>query len=326
MVKLLSETKVYGGRLLERTELLASSSGGAFTALSDVFLRNGDAIVCSTYNFETHRQEFRLIEDRESRDKARGSKYLQSIPGEIFKEVEVWIVNHPDKKLLFVGMGCQSAGFQKYAEWKGFRDRVTVVDIICHGSPSPQIWREYAESLKRSSGKMSFLTFKDKRDGWKKPTSIAVIDGKEYLLQKYVKVFYSRKEMRLSCHKCPYTTTERYTDITIGDFWHIEDRIPERYDEMGTSLFLIHTERGKELFENAKSSLYWFESSITDCWQLNLEKPTSIGEGREKFWKDYYAYGIKFIIKKYGNERFMDKVKRKVKKTLKSVRGGGTGD
>lgn len=324
MVNLLPYTEVYGGRLKDKAALLASSSGGAFVALSDVFLRNGDAIACSTYNFETQQQEFRIITDVLGRNQARGSKYMQSIPGDIFKEAELWLIHHPEKKLFFIGMGCQVAGFQKYAEMKGFLERVIVVDIICYGLPSPQIWREYAESLTKSKGRISALNFKDKRNGWKKPTAFAVIDNEEYSLREYVKVFYNRKELRLSCHKCPYTTTERYTDITIGDFWHIEDKIPNQYDKMGTSLFLVHTEKGKKLFEAAKPSLHWFESNTSDCWQTHLEKPTSMAAGREKFWEDYYTHGIDFVIQKYGNERFMDKVKRKARETLKFFGGGVT--
>lgn len=319
MGKLLPETKVYGGRLKDRAELIASSSGGAFTALSDIFISSGDAVVCSSYNFYSHQQEFRIITTSAERNAARGSKYMQSILGDIFCETEEWLKNNPGKRVLFVGVGCQAAGFMSYAEAKGFSDRITVVDIICHGSPSPQIWKEYVQSLEKSKGSIDALTFKDKRRGWKSPTAVAVIQGEEISLKQYVKIFYNRKELRLSCHKCPYTTTERATDITIGDFWHIEDKVPAQYDDMGTSLFIVHTKKGAELFETIKGKIDWFESNTDDCWQLNLEKPTAAAEGRERFWQDYYSRGIDYIIRKYGTDRFMDKVRRYIKN---ASRGG----
>ena len=130
---ILPETKVYGGRLKDRAELLASSSGGAFTALSDVALASGDAIVCSSYNFDTHQQEYKIITTLEDRNAARGSKYVQSIPGDVFRSAEEWLKRNPEKELFFFGMGCQAAGFQSYAEMKGLRDRVIVVDIIMFG-------------------------------------------------------------------------------------------------------------------------------------------------------------------------------------------------
>ena len=48
---------------------------------------------------------------------------------------------------------------------------------------------------------------------------------------------------------------------SIGDFWHIEETIPDFYDSNGNSLFLIHTNRGEELFEKI-SELDW--SKITE--------------------------------------------------------------
>ena len=121
------KTKVYAGRLKDRDSLLRSSSGGAFVALSDFFLDNGDAVVCAVYNYKNHATEFQLIENREERDKAIGSKYMQSKPGRIYKMAEDWLKIHPAKKLLFVGMGCQADGFRKFAEIKGFRERVFAV-------------------------------------------------------------------------------------------------------------------------------------------------------------------------------------------------------
>ena len=98
------KTKVYAGRLKDRASLLRSLSGGAFVALSDCFLDNGDAVVCAVYNYEDHATEFQLIENREERDKSIGSKYMQSKPGKIYKIAEDWLINHPEKRLLFVGM------------------------------------------------------------------------------------------------------------------------------------------------------------------------------------------------------------------------------
>lgn len=208
------------------------------------------------YNYEDHATEFQLIENREERDKAIGSKYMQSKPGKIYKTAEDWLINHPEKRLLFVGMGCQADGFRKFAEIKGFCERVWIVDIICHGSPSPRLWKEYAESAEKKYGKITYLTFKDKRNGWKAPTAYVTAGGQEHLIKDYVKVFYNQCALRPSCYECPYATTERKTDMTIGDFWHIEETIPDFYDEKGNSIFLIHTDRGEQLFETVKPRHY----------------------------------------------------------------------
>lgn len=149
----LIDTIVYAGRLKDKSALMSSSSGGAFTALSDAFLKSGDAVVAAVYNYENHTVEFQMILDEKQRERAKGSKYMQSKPGDIYQEAYHWLMDNPKKELLFVGMGCQSDGFRKFSEIKGIRDRVYIVDIICHGSPSPKLWREYAESIQKKDGK-----------------------------------------------------------------------------------------------------------------------------------------------------------------------------
>ena len=312
---------VYAGRTRDKCILQKSSSGGAFTAISDLFIRNEDAVVCAVYDYEGKKTEFELITTVQERDEARGSKYMQSKPGEVFREAYWWLMEKPDKKLLFVGMGCQADGFRRFAEMKNIRERVWIVDIICHGSPSPKLWREYAESVeKKQGGKITYLTFKDKRNGWKSPTAVVKIRDKEIPIGDYVRVFYNCCALRPSCHECPYATIDRKTDITIGDFWHIEDMIPDFYDEMGNSLFLIHTDRGEQLFDKIKENLDYRLSDTKQCRQKNLETPTQVSEYRQEFWNDYRREGIDFIMKKYGTVSLKTKVKNKL---LKILRGGG---
>ena len=315
----LIDTIVYAGRLKDKSALMSSSSGGAFTALSDAFLKSGDAVVAAVYNYENHTVEFQMILDEKQRERAKGSKYMQSKPGDIYQEAYHWLMDNPKKELLFVGMGCQSDGFRKFSEIKGIRDRVYIVDIICHGSPSPKLWREYAESIQKKDGRITYLTFKDKRNGWKSPTAYVKVNGSERPLKDYVKVFYNRCALRPSCYECPYATTERKTDMTIGDFWHIEETIPDFYDPNGNSLFLIHTDRGEELFEKVRDNLDYRLSNTAQCWQANLEAPTQKSEQRDVFWNDYQKKGIDFVIKKYGTVPMKTKVKNKL---FKILRGG----
>jgi len=143
----LISTTVYAARVKDRELLERSSSGGAFTAISDVFLESGNAIVCAIYNYDSNQTEFCLVTDKEARDRSIGSKYMQSIPGNIYKTASQWLKDNPEKKLMFVGMGCQADGFRKFAETMRIRDQVVIVDIICHGSPSPKLWKEYADVL-----------------------------------------------------------------------------------------------------------------------------------------------------------------------------------
>lgn len=316
----LIDTIIYAGRLKNQSALMGSSSGGVFTALSDYFLERGNAVVAVIYNYDSHTAEFKMILNKEQREKAKGSKYMQSKPGNIYRETYQWLMSNPNKKLLFVGMGCQAEGFRKFSELKGIRERVYVVDIICYGSPSPKLWREYAVSVeKRNSGNITYLTFKDKRDGWKSPTAYVKINGDEIGIKNYVKVFYNQCALRPSCHECPYAAIERKTDLTIGDFWHIDEKISDFYDPRGNSLLLIHTDCGRKLFEEIKEDIEYRLSNTTQCWQPNLEKPTKKSGQRDMFWKDYQRKGIDYIMKKYGTISLKIRIKNKLLKNF----GGG---
>lgn len=308
---------VYAAKLKDVTELEKSSSGGAFTALSNIFLKNGDAVICSVYNYLTKQVEFNIIESMEARNKARGSKYVQSVPGNIFNNTYKWLQEHPGKKVLYVGTGCQAAGFIKYSEYKGIRERVFVVDIICHGAPSPRIWKDYAGFIEsKYHGEINYLTFKDKRKGWENPTAFANINEEEILLCPYTRMFYKSIILRPSCYKCPYTTLDRNTDVTIGDFWGINKVLPKFYDTLGVSLVLIHTEKGAGLFEQSIQYMDYVQCSEEDCLQPNLIHPTERPESRKQFWNDYYLKGIKYILKKYGDISVKQKIKRKIRSAL----------
>lgn len=313
----LEVTEVYAARIKDDTVLLNSSSGGVFTAVSDIFLKRGDAVVCSIYNYESNTLEYRLVLSEKDRDSARGSKYMQSNPGTIYKESFCWLKKNPDKSLLFVGMGCEAAGFRSFFAEKGLGNRICVVDIICHGTPSPMLWREYIGFLESShGGKAENLKFKDKRNGWNSPVAVVSFAGTEVYLNEYVKIFYNSCALRPSCHKCPYSAVERNSDLTIGDYWHIEDKLPDFYSSKGNSLILIHTEAGRDLFKQMEKVLYYRASTAEDCWQLNLEHPTEVSEKRTEFWEDYLTYGFQYILKKYGSVSFAQRVKSKVKKIL----------
>lgn len=311
------ERKVYAARLKDRDKLIKSSSGGAFYALSEAMLKRGGAVICSSYDPERHRERFVLITSEKERDKARGSVYVQSEPDDIHRKAITYLKEDSKRQILFVGMGCQAAGFLSLMKAKGLSDRVVVCDIICHGSPSPLIWREYASYReKKHGGRITYLTFKDKTNGWKKPLPYVTINNKNIEIRDYVKIFYSACALRPSCHECPYACFERGSDITIGDFWGIDKTIPDFYDEKGNSVIMIQSEKGEKLFGEAAGIMETILSEKNICMQKNLQSPTPVSDKREQFWRDYEQGGIQTLIRKYGTEKADVRLKNAIKKLI----------
>lgn len=307
----------YACRIKDEKELMESSSGGMFTALSGYLLENGGAVVCSLYNYKNNSVEYRLIESKECIGKARGSKYIQSKMGNIYDVCYKWLIDNPGKKIIFFGVGCQAAAFESYMTMKEMIDDVYVVDIICHGSPSPLIWREYIDILeKKYEGKISSVNFRDKRNGWLKPEEVAKINGQEVSLKEYKKLYSRRYMMRPSCHICPYTKVTRNTDITIGDYWGVENYYYEFYSEKGNSLVIIQSAKGEELFDKVKPYIEYIECEQEKCIQLNLCNPTSKSKYRNIFWKDYKKYGLKYVLNLYVRDNYLNKIKRYLKNIM----------
>ena len=308
--------KSYVGRLKKDDLLNSSSSGGAFTALSDLALNSGNAIVCSIYDYMTSTLFFRFVYNVVDRDKARGSKYMHSDSREIYKEIKDWLISNPEKQIMYFGMGCEAAGLSNYLETLGLRKRCLIIDIICHGSCSPKIWNDYVNQKQKVFGHLSFINFKDKRNGWHKPTAVGLFGTKEVFLDEYMKIYYSNKAMRPSCHSCQFSTKYRYTDITIGDAWRLKGDYGQSNDEKGYSLFLIHTEEGISAFNKCINSIDFFEINEEDCFQPALIHPTPSSKFRNDFWNEYYEKGFSYILKKYGRHTFILGIKEKIKNIL----------
>ena len=308
-----TDTPVFAARHKDAAVLRASTSGGVFTALSDAFLARGDALLCVRYDYGTHAARFRLALTTADRDAARGTMYMQSDPGDSWKEALAWLKANPGKRLLFVGLGCQTAAFARFAGLNGVRDRVLAVDLICHGAPSPLVWKDYIESLAKGEP-VSGLDFRDKRNGWNRSTGIVRVGGREVSIMPYRHLYSLRYTLRRCCSSCPYTSMVRESDITIGDFWHLEKSMPDFADPLGTSLVLVHTARGRDAFDAVRGDLDVRPSNSRDCWQLNLERPTRHAWNRRAFWRDYRRNGIAHAMDKFSRITPLDRLVTSVRR------------
>lgn len=318
-----AQYEIYGVKAKDRNIIKSSSSGGMFTILSDWILAHGGAIISALYNMEKSIVEYKLYTDVGTRDSARGSKYIQADMDNVFREGYGWLQHNPKENLMFVGTGCQVAGFRAYTEFKKVRDRVILVDLICHGAPSPGLWLKYADGLQKEHGAVpQNVVFKDKRNGWMEPTVYASINGEELCIEGYSGWFYGDYSLRESCYQCPYTQIERNSDITIGDFWGVNNVYPEFYDFMGVSLVIVQSEMGKNIFEMIKDKIDCISLEEKDCLQPRLISPATRPKNADKFWKDIHSKGLEYCEKKYTEyhrNTVFDKVITKLRGIIKTM-------
>ena len=279
-------------------EVVAQSrSGGVFTALSDAVLSLGGAVYgCMMESPETavhHRAS-----TKEERDLFRGSKYIQSEMRGCFRQVRTDLEN--GIPVLFSGTGCQVAGLYQFLEGTDISG-LTTMDIVCHGTSSPKLWREYIHWMKRKYGnEISEVKFRDKRYGWKAHLETVRTGDTLHTTANYRVLYLKGAFLRPSCYECPFSRLKRRSDITIGDAWGIETMNTPLNDDKGCSLVLVNSERGRGLFERCRPDITAESVDLKNYLQHNLYEPSAKPADRRKYWEYLNQRGFDALTKRYG--------------------------
>lgn len=290
----------YAARHKDINEVMKSRSGAAFVAISDYILEQGGAIYGAGYK-DHFRVAHKRATTKEERDEYRGSKYVQSDLTDVFHQVK------DDLKsgliVLFSGTPCQTAGLNAFVGNK-LRDKLILVDIVCHGVPSPYIWRDYLSYIERKQGGgIRKVEFRDKEHfGWKAHKEAFSFRNKEIYKNTFTLLFYNHIMFRESCGVCHFTNLKRPSDITLADYWGWEKSVPGfNDDDKGVSLVLLNTPKGKDIFSNVRKNLDAKEVEVDNSMQPNLQHPSRINPLRKQFESDYVNKGFRYILKQYGN-------------------------
>lgn len=313
----LDKPLAYGARHKDMNEVETSRSGAAFIAISDYILEQGGVVYGAGYA-----DHFRVVHKRattkEERDEFKGSKYVQSDMTGVFRQVKKDL--RDGLTVLFSGTPCQTSGLNSYVG-KRLRENLFLVDIVCHGVPSPYMWQDYIAYLEKKQGSpIVWVNFRDKQKyGWAAHHETFKFKnggGK----MSFTFLFYKHIMFRKSCGNCHFTNTKRPSDITIADFWGWEKTDPNfNADNKGCSLVLLNTEKGRKLFEAVHDRLNTMPAKLEDCFQPNMMHPSEIHPKREKFEEEYARKGFKYVYFKYGEEGWRYKLRiffRKIKRCM----------
>lgn len=294
--------EVQSARHKDGNVVAASQSGGVFTALSDAVLSEGGVIYGAAYKGLDEVSHIRA-ESAQERNLLRGSKYVQSDMGQIFRSVREDLVN--GRKVLFSGTPCQVAGLKSYIPER-LHENLLLVDFICHGVPSPSVWKDYVAYMSRK-GKIVKATFRDKSvAGWKGHfDSFLYEDGKKRTGDTFRVLFYKNIILRHNCGNCPYNVTVHPADVTIGDFWGVAEVLPGMESGAGTSMVICNTEKGKILLSSATCELELETVSLTYDFMLrknpNLVRPANIYKDRRRFEEEYSRKGFLHVARRWGD-------------------------
>ena len=241
-----------------------SSSGGAFSLLASYVLER-DGVVCGA----VYSDDYSTVYHAWAKNKAdlggmRGSKYVQSDTLKTYSEAKEYLES--GKYVLYTGTPCQIHGLLCFLGKQ--YDTLITTDIVCHGVPSPEIFRKYQYELAEGR-KIERLDFRDKdKWGWGTATSLFFTDGTVYYgdcyKDSYWRAFLGGLSTRKSCGHCRFANIHRVGDFTIGDFWGVAELSESCDDKMGTSLLIVNSGKGKRLFTEMKTELLFCKYFSTD--------------------------------------------------------------
>ena len=141
------------------------------------------------------------------------------------------------------------------------------------------------------------MTFCHKKERTKNFLKSPTFHWKEFVL-----LFFLRNVcLRDSCYKCSFKKINRLSDITLADFWGIQRVKPELYDNKGTSLVIVNSEKGKELFESIKENIIQEEVNIEEALVGNTAMLTSavVDKNRVKFFENLDKLDFSVLVNKY---------------------------
>lgn len=311
--------KVFAVQHKDEVIRATSRSGGIFTALSNWVFEN-DGIVYGCVLDEHFLAVHAKATNLEEQKPMRGSKYIQSKLGETYKSIKKDV--NSGRLVLFSGTSCQVAGLKKYLG-KTFTN-LLCVDIVCHGVPSPKVWKEYLEwQEKKKKSKIKFVSFRNKEKfGWRAHIeSLLFENGYVENSKIFANLFMEHSVLRPCCYECPYKSVIHPADITIADYWGIEKAAPEFDDDKGVSLVLINNEKGDRFFSSVKSTVRWKETKIEDSMQPSLIRSSSRPDRRERFWNDFKNKNFNYIAIKYGGAGLRNRVKYNIRRLKRRLVG-----
>lgn len=299
----------------DKEVLLHSQSGGMFPVISDIIFEKGGTVYGCIYDPRQHKAIHTRAATKEERDKMRGSKYIQSDLESSFILVQNDLLN--GNYVCFSGTPCQNDGLRRFLKAAKTPDeRLYTVDIICHGVPSPLLWKEHIKYLERKyKGKVEKVRFRDKSFGWISHKETVYIHGRRYSGEKFKHLFYSNTCLRPSCYQCAYAKLARCTDFTIGDAWK-RVRGTENGSQEGQSLLIINSEKGRQLLPEIAKNSYIEAVNIDPFMQPNLHKPSSSNDDPEEFWISYQRLGYSYLLFVFGKQGLINKSYKIIRRIL----------
>ena len=292
---------------------LISSSGGIFTLLAEWILKKKGVVFGATFSDDFQTVNHIYIDDVNNITKLQGSKYVQSKIGTAYEDVKSFL--DMGRMVLFTGTPCQIGGLYSYLR-KNYPNLFTQ-DIICHGVPSPLVWKKYLEERERKAkSRTTKVFFRNKKYGWKAYSVFLEFTNKKVYIKglsedSFMRAFLSNACLRPSCYNCSFKSVKRQSDLTLADFWGVQSVSPELDDDKGTSIVIIHSKKGEELFSGIRNQIICTDTNLELIKKYNssIVESAKINPNRRAFMDELQVKSFDKTVDKY----FKISIKRRIR-------------
>lgn len=259
------QTRSYAAAQIDKSALDISSSGAVFPLICKWILDKG-GVVCGAIIDENQIVRHTIAQTLNECSQFYSSKYVQSNIGDCYSLIHSYLKG--GRYVLFSGTPCQIEGLRSFLGRT--YEKLILVDCVCHGVPSPDVWAKYVEHIKQTylgGEAIESVNFRDKSLGWENYSLSVRSKNNSYCKSRmediYCKGFSTNLFLRRSCHDCPFKGIIRNSDITLGDFWGVDQFLPEAKCAAGTSMIMVHSERGQEIWNDISGLLTTAPFDIT---------------------------------------------------------------
>lgn len=306
-----TNTETFVGYCIDEEIRKQSSSGGIFSVVAEWIIQQKGVVFGAAFddNFEVHHI---AIETKAELEKLRGSKYVQSRLENVFLQVKQYL--EMKRIVLFTGTACQIAGLKNYLNTED--ENLYTIDVLCHGVPSPKIWRIYLdEKQKQYHSSIEQYEFRNKENGWKNYyINILFSDKQQYMVRyfedDFMGMFLGNIDLRPSCHACHFKGFPRISDMTIGDCWGIENHMPDMDDDKGTSVIMVHSSNGERMLEGVRGNLRLREANLDTVLPPTADsrKSVEMHPNRQKYFEGVKRGASFSKLYRYVTKNFLQKI------------------
>ncbi len=276
----------YQGWNKDETIRKKAPSGGVGMALARKFISDGGYV--SSCTFQNGEFIFDIVNNLDDVFKFAGSKYVKSNPRGIYNRILGLLKD--DKKVLFIGLPCQVAALKNYIGDK-YAERLYLVDLICHGTPSPRLLDIFLKQYSKSLYGVKDIRFRIKAK------MQVVVDGQGIVCtgvsDKYTIGFLNGLTYTNNCYSCHYACEERVSDITIGDSWG--SNLSEEAKN-GISLALVMTQKGCDLINDSGVILLPVDENNAKLNNEQLVRPMAKDAAIDEFYEKLEKKGFNKLI------------------------------